>query len=119
MNFKALHIDVIFISGPQQFIKDTINSQCWCNKMCSKTNIYIYIYRSKRSLGREKDASNLSFKISKSFPLTKPSLQNFFPTTSLAIDIAKLIKEKEETWKGKKVEKQENYITLCEDARCN
>jgi hypothetical protein len=53
-------------------------------------------------LGREKDASNLSFKISKSFPLTKPSLQNFFPTTSLAIDIVELIKKRKRHGKGKK-----------------
>jgi hypothetical protein len=48
-------------------------------------------------LGKEEDANNLSFKISKPFPPTKPSLQNFFSTISLTIDIVELIKEKEET----------------------
>jgi hypothetical protein len=52
---------------------------------------------SKNSLGREEDVSNLSFKISKPFPPKKPSLQNFFPTTSLAIDIVELIKKRKKT----------------------
>jgi hypothetical protein len=39
----------------------------------------------------------ISFKISRKFSLANLSLHNFFPNASSTIDIAKIVKEKEQT----------------------
>jgi DNA topoisomerase VI subunit A len=71
------------------------------------------VCRSKNSLDKEEDASNLSFKISKPFLPTKLSLQNFFQTTSLAINIAELIKENEEYVEREKKYKRKKSTLHC------
>jgi hypothetical protein len=50
-------------------------------------------------LDKEEDEGRISFKISKTFSLVVPSLHNFFLDTSLAINIAKIPKQKEQTSK--------------------
>jgi hypothetical protein len=76
--------------------------------------------KSKNSLGKEEDAGDICFKIPKTFPLVEPSLQNFFLIISLAIDRhCKINKRKRGNIERNKLKKEENYITLCEDARYN
>jgi hypothetical protein len=52
---------------------------------------------SKNSLDQEEDEGMISFKMSRLYFLAEPSLDNFFLNVSLAIDIKKIIKEKEQT----------------------
>jgi hypothetical protein len=77
-------------------------------------------YNLKNSLGKEKDASNITFLISRTFPLVEFLVQNFFPIISLAVDRhCKINKRKGGDIERKILKKEENYITLCEDARYN
>ncbi len=56
-----------------------------------------YLCMSKNSLDQEEDEGMISFKMSRLYFLVEPSLDNFFLNVSLAIDIKKIIKEKEQT----------------------
>ncbi len=77
-------------------------------------------WKLKNSLGKEKDSSNIFFKISRTFPLVELSLQNFFPIISLAVDRhCKNNKRKGGDIVEKNLKKEKNYITLCEDTRHN
>jgi len=62
----------------------------------------------------------ISFKFPKTFPLVEPSLQKNFLIISLAIDRhCKINKRKRGNIERNKLKKEENYITLCEDAKYN
>jgi hypothetical protein len=56
-----------------------------------------YLCMSKNSLDKEEDEGMISFKMSRLYFLVDPSLDNFFLNGSLAVDIIKIIKEKEQT----------------------
>jgi hypothetical protein len=58
----------------------------------------------KNSLSKEEDANNISFKISRTFPLDELSLQNFFPIISIVVDRhCKINKRKGGNIEGKKI----------------
>jgi len=76
--------------------------------------------KSKNSLGKEEDAGDISFKIPKHFLLLNLHYKNFFLIISLTIDRhCKINKRKRGNIERNKLKKEENYITLCEDARYN
>jgi hypothetical protein len=50
-------------------------------------------------LDKEEDEGMISFKISKTFSFAMPSIHNFLPNTSLVVDIAEVLKQKEQTLK--------------------
>ncbi len=70
----------------------------------------------KNSLDKKENEVRISFKISRTFFPIEPSLDNFFVDASSIVDITKIVKKKRINTKGeKKVQKEENYITLFED----
>jgi len=69
-------------------------------------------------LDKKDDESRISFKISRTFFPIESSLHHFFLDASSIVDITKILKKNRIDTKGeKKVQKEENYITLFEDER--
>lgn len=117
MNLKALHINVISVSGQNNSSKTLVVNDGVIKGLVGQKPKGCKL---KNSLGKEKDVSNISFKISKTFPLFKLSVQNFFPVISLAVDRHyKINNRKGGDIEEKKLKKEENNISLCEDARYN
>ncbi len=90
MKFRALHINAISISGPQQLIKKLVVINGVIKGVAGQKP---YLHMSKNSLDKEEDKCMISFKMSRLYFLVDPSLHNFSLNVSWTIDILKIINE--------------------------